>query len=220
MAGKTIDRVVIRPLSSVIYFYPSMLAAVIAGLVMTWSPATPAEPGITGLLFTLTFFFNLAVVAFDFTRLASVVIVMAMVIVGLLSALYPQIWGAIQSVLDQPMFMNATFYWFWAAGFAVILLAVLVKARFDYWEIRNNELLHHHGFLGDVERWPAPEMRITKEIKDVMEYALCRAGRLVLMPARESRAIVLDNVPFISRVEAKMQTLLNTLKVDDVDKAA
>ena len=140
-----------------------------------------------------------------------------MVILGLLSSIYPQIQEAIQSITDQHLYMNATFYWTWAIGFALIFIAVLIKVRFNYWEIKNNELLHHHGFLGDVERWPAPQMRISKEISDVIEYVLIRGGRLVLIPARESRAIVLDNVPNISKVEARMQSILSTLRVADGD---
>lgn len=211
-------RVIIRPLSNVIYLYPTWLASIVFGVWMSIGDATAAEPGVSGILFTLMFFFNLSVVAFDYTRLSSVVILLLAVIAGLLSAMYPVVGDFIRNTLDQPMFMNATFYWVWAFGFTLVLGLVLIRTRFDYWEIKNNELLHHHGLLGDVERWPAPGMRISKEIKDIMEYALCGAGRLVLRPGGESRAIVIDNVPMISRVEAQMQDLLNTLQVSHVDE--
>ena len=56
-------------------------------------------------------------------------------------------------------------------------------------------------------------MRISKEINDVMEYALLKSGRLVLMPARESRVLVIKNVPNINRIEAEMQQILGTLRV-------
>ena len=60
-------------------------------------------------------------------------------------------------------------------------------------------------------------MRISKEIKDILEYALARSGRLVLVPQGESRAIVIDNVPSINRVEAQVQHLLSRLRVADGD---
>lgn len=211
---KRISSVKIRPLSSIIYLYPSAIMAVICALWVKMSDASPADPGVSGILFTLLFFFNLSVVAFDYTRLTSIVVLLVMVILGLLSVMFEGLWAFIEAALSQPMFMNATFYWVWAVGFSVILCAVLLKSRFDYWEVNNNELLHHHGMLGDLERWHAPGVRITKEINDVMEFALCRAGRLVLVPQGEARAIVIENVPGINRIEREMQDLLSTLRVD------
>lgn len=215
---KKLESVKIRPLSSVIFLYPSALAAIACGLWVQFAGATPADPGASGIVFTLLFFFNLSIVAFDYTRLTSVVIILLFVILGLLSAMYPAVGEIIRDTLKQPMFMNTTFYWIWALGLTVVLLGVVARTRWDYWEVKNNELLHHHGVLGDLERWPAPGMRISKEINDVMEFALCRSGRLVLVPPGEQRAIVIDNVPGINKVEAQMQTLLSTLRVDDNTK--
>jgi hypothetical protein len=108
--------------------------------------------------------------------------------------------------------------------FAAILfcfyLAVLVAVRYDYWEIQNNELLHHHGFLSDLKRYPAPSLRVDKEINDVFEYMLLQSGRLILHARSESRAIVLDNVLFINRKEALLTKMLGSLQVsmrDDDD---
>ena len=210
------DRVIIRSFSDVIYLYPSWIMSLICGIWVSVSDATPGSPGNSGILFTVVFFFNLSVIAFDYTRLTSVVILLMVVIFGLISVMYPGFGEFLQGVLDQPMFMNATFYWVWAVLLTFTLLSVIIKTRFDYWEVKNNELLHHHGLLGDVERWPSPNMRISKEIRDVVEYALLRSGRLVLMPQRESRAIVIDNVPNINKIEDGMQKLLSTLSVDHV----
>lgn len=211
------SRVVIRSYSAVIYLYPSLILAIACGLWTRFAGLTPEAPGTAGIVFTLVFFFNLTIIAFDYTRLTSVVILLVMVILGLLSAMYPPIGAFITGALEHPLFMNTTFYWVWATLLTLLLLCVLLKTRFDYWEVKNMELLHHHGILGDVERWPAPNMRISKEINDVMEYALCRAGRLVLMPAREPRALVIDNVPGINRIEKEMQSVLNTLRVAEID---
>lgn len=208
------DRLIIRPLSTIVYMWPTWIISFVFALLVSAGSASVEEPGYLGISYTLLFFFNLSVVAFDYTRLTSIVIVLLLVILGLLSVMYPSIWDFIHELFNQPLFMNATFYWVWAVGFSIILFAVFIKTRFDYWEIKNNELLHHHGLLGDVERWPAPGMRISKEINDVMEFVLLGAGRLVLMPQREPRAIVINNVPRINRVEKRMQRLLGTLRVD------
>lgn len=208
------DRLIIRPLSTIVYMWPTWIVSFLFAILVSAGNVSPEEPGYLGVLYTVLFFFNLSVVAFDYTRLTSIVIGLLLVILGLLSAMYPGIRDFVHELFNQPLFMNATFYWVWAVSFTIILFAVFVKTRFDYWEIKNNELLHHHGLLGDVERWPAPNMRISKEINDVMEFVLLGAGRLVLVPQREPRAIVINNVPRINRVERRMQRLLGSLRVD------
>ena len=101
---------------------------------------------------------------------------------------------------------------------AVILGAtfalVWFNSRFDYWEITRNELLHHHGMWGSIERFPAPNLRITKEIDDLFEFLLTGAGRLVLYPASERRAIVLDTVFRVNQKEDRIKNLLSRISVD------
>jgi hypothetical protein len=67
--------------------------------------------------------------------------------------------------------------------------------------------------LGDVERYPSPNLRMTKEVTDVFEYALLRSGRLVLHPHGAPRAIVLENVIGVDGIESDIQRMLSTLSV-------
>ena len=64
-----------------------------------------------------------------------------------------------------------------------------------------------------MKRYPAPNLRIDKEINDVFEHWMLGAGRLVLRPATEDRAIVLDNVLFVNRKEEQLTQKLGSLKV-------
>jgi hypothetical protein len=205
--------IVIRPLPDVVYLYPTAILTLICGLVVQFGGATENTPGVTGILFTIFFFTNLSMLAFDYTRMTAVALVLGGVILALLAVLFPGLRTVIRDVLDQPMFMNATYYWIWSGGFGVLLLLVLARTKFDYWEINSNEIIHRRGIMGDVERWPAPNTRMSKEIKDVLEYLLFRSGRLVLVPPGEQRAIVIDNVPNINAVEAEIQRVLSTLRV-------
>ena len=86
--------------------------------------------------------------------------------------------------------------------------------RFDYWEVRPNELLHHHGFLANMERVYAPSLRMDKEIEDVFEYMLLRSGRLILHPSDDRRSIILDNVPFVNKKEETITRMLGALQVE------
>ena len=205
--------IVIRPLPDVVYLYPTAAMTIICGLIVQFGGASEHTPGVTGIVFTLFFFMNLSMLAFEYTRMTAIALVLGGVILGLLATMFPGLRVVIRDVLDQPMFMNATFYWVWSGGFGVLLLLVLARTRFDYWEINNNEIIHRRGIMGDVERWPAPNTRMSKEIKDVLEYMLFRSGRLVLVPPGEQRAIVIDNVPNINGVESEIQRVLSSLRV-------
>ena len=79
--------------------------------------------------------------------------------------------------------------------------------------MRANELIHHHGIWSDMKRYPAPNLRIDKEINDIFEHLMLGAGRLVLRPATEDRAIVLDNILFVNRKEEALTKKLGSLKV-------
>ena len=216
-SGTIPSSVRIHPYSPVIFLYPSLLMSLICGLWVSMGDATSAAPGSSGITFTVVFFFNLSIIAFDYTRLTSVVVLLVLVILGLVGVIYPGFREALGNLLNHKMFMDAVFYWVWALGLGIVLFGTILKTRFNFWELKNQELLHHHGVLGDLERWPAPNMRISKEISDVLEFALLRSGRLVLVPRGEQRAIVIDNVPNINRIEKQMQDILGTLRVIDGD---
>ena len=94
-----------------------------------------------------------------------------------------------------------------------MFVVVAVVVRFDYWEVRGNELLHHHGFLSNLERLSAPNLRMEKEINDIFEYLLLRSGRLIIYTSNDRQPIVLDNVPFIDKKEAAVMRMLGALQV-------
>ena len=161
---------------------------------------------------------NLVVLGFDFPRTTSLTLFfvgVAAVLGAVLLVIYfpnvlPTLTDWITSIHPQA---NAPFYWIVSIVLAVIFGLVLVNRRFDYWEVRPNELLHHHGVLSDLERFPSPHLRVEKEINDIFEYMLMGAGRLILQPSGERKAIVLDNVPWISHKEKEITKLLGALQV-------
>ena len=83
----------------------------------------------------------------------------------------------------------------------------------DYWEILPNEILHHHGPLSDLERFPTMQLKFDKEIPDVLEFLFLGAGRLVLHVQNERKSIVLDNVLFINAKEAGLKNLMSRMEV-------
>jgi hypothetical protein len=202
----------------VVMLYPTFIASVVAGIVTGMAGEQSAVSINVCLIFLGLFAVNLVVLAFDFPRTTSLTVffLLAAVVFGLLLLFrnYPDLLPAITNILKriEPT-ANATFYFCFAILLTLIYLAVLINVRFDYWEVRPNELLHHHGFLSNLERFSAPNLRITKEIDDVFEYMLLRSGRLILHPSNEPRAFVLDNVLFIDRKETNITKMLGALQV-------
>jgi hypothetical protein len=213
-----------------IFLYPTFIVAVIAGIYMTFSGMGDAEVAspsrgaeVVSLIFLGILAMNLVVITFDFPRTTSLTLFffVAMILMGLFVffKFNPKGLPVIENVLDalQPC-ANATFYFIFAGILLAFYLAVLVAVQFDYWEVRPNELLHHHGMMSDLKRYPAPNLRIDKEINDVFEYMLLRSGRLILHARHETRAIVLDNVLFINAKEKKLTTMLGALQVSVRDE--
>jgi hypothetical protein len=175
--------------------------------------ATASESFLVGRIWIFLFVFNILVISFEFSRIRSVAIVFAIiafVFAGIEFGFLPKVGAFLR---DLPLLMNETFYYVIAAVFTIIYLIVFLTTRFNYWEFQPNEILHHHGFLGDVQRYPTRGLRMQKEITDVFEHILLRAGTLVLWPPGVERPIVLENVINLNRVEDKIQRLLGTLKV-------
>lgn len=213
--------VVIRSFPKVVFLYPTLLAALLA-CVWTWASMRSGvgldQVSLTpGRIFWWVFAINLGALAFDFTRGAFVALVACFVAVSLSIFLLDERLGFVAPIRAAfatiQLRAHPHFYAMLAAALAVLLGLVVVHGRFDYWEITHNELLHHHGFLGDVERFPAPNLRMTKEITDLFEYCLLLSGRLVLHPQQAARAIVLDNVLGVNRVERRIQEMLAMLAV-------
>jgi len=217
-------RILLISYPKIVFLYPTFFMALIAAFVTWLAPeASTAHVGVTIVFFGILTL-NLVVLTFDFPRTTALTLVaiIGMVVMGVfLSAHYaPDLVPFLGDVLGalKPE-ANHIFYFMFAAILFFFYLAVLVAVRYDYWEIRNNELLHHHGFLSDMKRYPAPSLRVDKEINDVFEYMLLQSGRLILHARSESRAIVLDNVLFINRKEALLMKMLGSLQVSVRDDA-
>jgi len=208
-----------------IFLYPTFIASVIAGIYMAFSgmgDVNLAEPPrgaeVVSLIFLGILTLNLVVITFDFPRTTSLTVFffVAMILMGLFVffKFNPQFLPIVGGILDAlKPYANAHFYFLFASILLVFYVAVLIAVQFDYWEVRPNELLHHHGLMSDLKRYPAPNLRIDKEINDVFEYLLLRSGRLILHARHETRAIVLDNVLFINAKEKKLTTMLGALQV-------
>lgn len=223
-AGAVRERIFLVSCPKVVFLYPTYFMALIAGFyTAVTGPQEMESTGVSIINTTFMFVFalNLVVFSFDFPRTTSLTVffLIASVVLGLLLLfrLQQDILPFVHDLLRHyKPWANSTFYFSIVAVLTVMFIAVLIGLQFDYWEVTSNELLHHHGFLSDLERFASPQLRIDKEINDVFEYMLLRSGRLILHPSDERRSIVLDNVLFISRKETQITKMLGSMKVQVV----
>ncbi len=205
----------------IVMLYPTYITAMIAGLLAFLLPKDTVDSHhhqVVGLVFLVITGVNLVVLAFDFPRTTSLNLffVFLVIIMGtILTSIYvPTLLPALTKVLKliDPQ-ANAHFYFGFVVIFSLLYIAMMISIRFDYWEVRPNELLHHHGVLSNLERYPAANLRISKEIDDVFEYMLLRSGRLSIRLSNEPRVIELENVLGIDRKEAAITKMLGALQV-------
>ncbi|RLS44278.1 MAG: hypothetical protein DWH81_01135 [Planctomycetota bacterium] len=233
----------------VVFLYPSVIIAIIAGLYMQvagnkamdgtrHSPAAvtaPADgaaaqpavndtksfavgPTMAAGAFLLTLALNLVITSFDFPRTTSVTLAAlaaalflgTMLLITYKPDLVPFATNLVKKLHPQA---NATFYYCYVIAMGLIYIGVFVNSKFDYWEVRQNEMLHHHGFLSDLERFPTSSLKIDKEIKDIFEYMLLKSGRMILNPGPQQRPIILENVFFIDQKESQITKLLSSMQV-------
>jgi hypothetical protein len=172
-----------------------------------------------GILFLGMLAFNLLVMALDFPRFTLVAWIL-----GICFLVFFILWVGAHFQVDLLKPIHAIFKHIYAVankGFylmvfvtLMLVFAVIYITRWlDYWEVLPNEILHHHGPLSDLERYPTMNLKFDKEIPDVLEWALLGAGRLALHIPNVTKAQVLDNVLFISSKEEALKRVMSRLEV-------
>jgi hypothetical protein len=222
-SGKA-QRILLVPYPKFVFMYPTLIVAAVASIVLYFGgyhavdPATDTLPVVMTALFLVVMMGNMFIIVFDFPRATSLtlVFVVTSVTLGLwmLVIAKPDVLPSVgRFVTTVRPAANTSFFGCITIGMTLMYVAVMISVKFNYWELRNNELLHHHGFLSDLKRYPAPNLRVDKEINDVFEFMLLGAGRLILHPTTEKRAIVLDNILFVSDKERQLTSMLGSIKV-------
>lgn len=208
------ESVLIRPWPKVVFLYPTFVVSTIYFL-LSWLDLVSAET--LGNTFMIVLLCNLLVFSFDFSRIKSITMVISGILLVVVILWLDTKWdltGYLGGLFGSIHIMcNAPFYGFLSGGLGLLLLIVFINSRFHYYEVNAREILHHHGYLGDVRRWSTEGLEMNKEIYDVAEYVLLRSGRLIFSPMTSKKAIVLDNVTNVNRVEKSINDLLSHVAV-------
>ncbi len=207
---------VIRSWPKMIFLWPTALVALLAALATQFLPETWNET--CGHSFLICFALNLAVLTFDFPRSTSLTIFVTIITVILGVVLLNQQYGIVEPIQRWFSSFQITasrdFYLAVFFSMVVLYLGMAIITRFDYWELTNNELIHHSGLLGDVERFSTAGLKLNTEINDVFEYVLAGAGRIIMNVPGNPRPFVLDNVLRINKVLSSSKDLLSRRVVE------
>lgn len=206
----TEQRVVVRPMPKIIFFYMTWLVSLVFGIIVS----VKGEPGThLGTTWMCVFAFNLLVISFDFNEtkwVTAIAVIVALVLGGLYFG-YLEFVGHFFQRLHLEM--NAGFYFTMFGLFSIFYLVVFVQSRFNYWEFRNNEVLHRTGMFGEIKRYSTEDLRWFKEVPDVLERILLQSGRMVITTSREPHPIVIENVIGIEGVDERIAELLGAKRV-------
>ncbi len=177
------------------------------------------QQNLLAVLFLAMFAFNLLVMGLDFPRFTILAVVL-----GILFLLFFVLYIGSHFELDLLKPIHALFGVIYAAAnagfylmvfFTLLVVFTVISATrwLDYWEVLPNEILHHHGPLSDLKRYPTMNLKFDKEIPDVLEWMLLGSGRLVLHIPNVEKAMVLDNVLFITAKEDALKKVMSRLEV-------
>ena len=206
----TEQRVIVRPMPKIIFFYFTWLVSLLFGIVVTIK-GTPGEH--LGTIWMCVFAFNLMVISFDFNETKSISLV-ALILALIMGGLY---FGFLSFIGDffktLDLKMNAGFYFTMFGLFSIFYLVIFIQSRFEYWEFRNNEVLHRTGMFGEIKRYDTGNLRWSLEIPDVLERLLLKSGRMVVTPSPGQMPIVIENVIGIQGADERITDLLGARRV-------
>ena len=207
---KPITEIYLRSYPKIIFFWPLALVSFVLWLLQMIYP-TPLA--IFGNIWLIVFFVNMFIVAFDFSSTKFFVLILVVVIVIILLVfLVPGMFEGISGGTFNPG-ITAQFYLVVTSIMALILFFVVLGSRFDYWKIERNEIYHKKGIFSSAERIPTKSLRILKEIPDVFEFFILRAGSITLMPGHGD-VIPLNTVLNINKKQKQIDYLLSHVSIE------
>jgi hypothetical protein len=207
------DKVLLRNYSKVIFFYPLLIYSFVAWLIQFFFPSPIAW---LGNIWIIVFFANLFTIAFDFSTVKFFILLLAIVVIALLVffLVIPNIDFGAGLNIDFNLGLTATFYLTITIIFALILGLEVLGAYFNYYKVEQNEIYHKTGLFSDAERYPVKSLRMRKQITDVFEFFILRAGSITLLPGRADEVIHLPTVININKKEKQLDYLLSHISVE------
>lgn len=212
------SEIYIRSYPKIIFFWPLLITSFIL-LIIEAISADSEISSVIGMVWFIVFFINIFVTAFDFSSTKFFVLILAIVIILLLVVfLVPGLFSGL-GVLRLDLTLSWQFYLVMTLILLLILGVVIISTRFEYYKIERNEIIHKSGIFSSAERFPVKSLRFKKEIPDVFEFFLLRAGKMTIDPGHSDEVMVLPTVLNINKLEKHLDWLLSHVSVepDEID---
>jgi len=211
------SEIYLRSYPKVIFYWPLLITSLILWLIQALSNEN--NP-ILGYAWFIVFFVNIFVTAFDFSSTKFFLLILAVIIVVLVVAfLVLPNFSVDLTGIEIDLGLPWQFYMVMSIILAFILGIVVLSTRFEYYKIERNEIIHKTGIFSSAERFPAKSMRFKKEIPDVFEFFMLRAGKFTIMPGKADEVMILPTVLNINKREKQLDWLLSHVSVepDEID---
>jgi hypothetical protein len=215
------SEIYLRSYPKVIFYWPLLITSFILWIIQALA-AGPGKDNISvlGSVWFIVFFINIFVTAFDFSSTKFFVLILAILIVVLLVVFLVLPNFAISfSNIEVFLGLPWQFYLVMSIILVFILGIVVISTRFEYYKVERNEIIHKKGIFSSAERFPVKSLRFKKEIPDVFEFFMLRAGSFTIMPGKADEVMILPTVLNINKKEKQLDWLLSHVSVepDEID---
>ncbi len=203
------DYIVIRSYPETLFFYPSMIVAILGYFIQSVNPTLENE---IGTFFFAVFAFNFMIVAFDFGIGKTALIAFGVIIIVLVVLLLQEQLGDLLNIsLSMPnISVSNDFYLLFSLLMVVHFVLIYLYSRIDYWTISPTEIYHHRGILGDERRFGnAQHAHIEKVTPDIFEKMLFLSGDLFIKPETDPHIYRISNVFRVNKKEAEIRIILS-----------
>lgn len=210
------NEIYLRSYPKIIFFWPLLITSFVL-----WMIQALVEPNsVLGYIWFIVFFVNIFVTAFDFSSTKFFVLILAIVVIILVLVFlvipnYTVNLTGVRLDLGLPW----AFYMIMTIILILILGIVIISTRFEYYKVERNEIYHKTGVFSTAERFPVKSLRFKKEIPDVFEFFMLRAGKLTIMPGHQDEVMILNTVLNINKKQEQLDWLLSHVSVepDEID---
>ena len=212
------EKIIIRSYSKAIFLLPTLIMSIVGWIIQVifHRPLLWLE-----LTWILIFLANMFVVCFDFSSSKFIILTLFLSLVAVIFyfTAVPLIFNPNWFKGDFQLLFGFTSHFFIImTGILIFYMSIaFTVAFFDYYIIERNELLHRKGIFTMVERWTLTNLRFTKEIPDMFEFIMFRAGTLKFYPTR-SDIIILPTVLNINKKADQLDRLMSRIKVDATEE--
>jgi len=206
------ERIYLRNYSKVIFLYPLFITSLILFIIQNIIGID--EPGF-GAIWITVFFANLFVIAFDTssTKFLILLLIAIILIIIFTFIFHPDVIISEILSFEVLIVMSTQFYLASAVILAVVLLFAWIITRFNYWKLERNEVIHRNGIFVSVSRYPTKNLRIKKDIPDLFEFLLLRAGSIQLFLGNQE-VVQFDTILNINKKAKQIDYLLSDIEVE------